>query len=80
MNAITIELPSELRIRLDKIASEFGVSVSDLLVDAAEKMSQADVLEGLKAKAAARDTRSGFERVLAAVPNVPPVHHGDRID
>jgi len=80
MSAITIELPSELRSRLEKLAAEFGVSVSELLVDAAEKMSQSDVLEGLKSKAVSRDTRSGFERVLAAVPAVPPVFSGDEIE
>ena len=79
MSAITVELPQELRSRLERIAREFGVSVSELLVDAAKKMSQADALEELKAKALERDTRAGFERVLAAVPDAPPTHPGDVI-
>ncbi|MGH9949938.1 MAG: hypothetical protein ACRD6X_22445 [Pyrinomonadaceae bacterium] len=79
MSAITVELPVELEGRLESIAAEFGVSVSDLLVDAAQKMSQADSLEELKRKAQARDTKAGFERVLSAVPDSPPTESGDVI-
>ncbi len=80
MSVITVELPLELQVRLDRIAREFGVSVSDLIVDAAHKMSQADALAEIKEKARDRDTRAGFERVLAAVPERSPGQLGDAIE
>ena len=79
MSTISIDLPNTLRARLEMISKESGVSISDLLVDAADKMSQMDLLEKIKEKAKLRDTRAGFERVLAAVPNADPIHPDDVI-
>ena len=79
MSAITVELPNKLQQRLEKIAAQSGVSLSQLLIEAAEKMSQAESLEQTKRAAAERDTRAGFEKVLAAVPDVAPENPDDRI-
>lgn len=79
MSAVTVELPNELRKRLEKIAEQSGISVSQLLVEAAEKMSEMEVLEQIKREAAGRDTRKAFEKVLAAVPDVEPEHPDDKI-
>lgn len=79
MSAITVELPNALLARLERISKESGVSVAELLVDAADKMSQMDVLETIKKDAANRNTRDAFERFLAAVPDVEPIHPDDII-
>lgn len=79
MSAITVELPNALRARLEEIAKETGVSLADLLIDAADRMSQVDTLERIKNRAQMRDTRAGFKRFLDAVPDVPPIHPDDVI-
>ncbi len=80
MNAtVTVELPNDLRQRLEKIAEQSGVSVSQLLVEAADKMSQLEILEQIKRQASERDTRAGFERVMNAVPDAEPENPLDRI-
>ncbi len=79
MSVITVELPNALQIRLERISKESGVSVADLLVDAADKMSQMDILEKIKIDAANRDTGGAFKRFLASVPDVDPIHPDDVI-
>lgn len=79
MSAVTVELPDDLQQRLEKIAEQEGVSVNWLLIEAAEKMSQLEILEQIKREAAKRDTRTGFERVMQAVPDVEPENPDDRI-
>lgn len=79
MSAVTVELPNELRQRLEKIAEQSGVSVSLILIEAAEKMSQIEILEQIKREATKRNTRQAFEKVLAAVPDVEPENPLDRI-
>jgi predicted transcriptional regulator len=79
MSAVTVELPNELRQRLEKIAEQSGVSVSRILVEAAEKMSQIEILEQIKREASKRDTRKSFEKILAAVTDVEPENPLDRI-
>ena len=80
MSAVTVELPNALEQRLKKIAEQSGVSVSQLLIEAAEKMSQLEILEQIKREAAQRDTRAGSERVMQAVPDVEPENPDDRIN
>ncbi len=79
MSLITVDLPPPLQTRLEAIAREYGVSVQDLLVQAAHLMAQVEELELLRGEAMRRDTRAGFERVLAAAPDVPPIHPEDVI-
>ena len=79
MSTISVELPKPLRTRLEQIATELNVSVAHLLVDAADRMTQVDTLEKIKEAARNRDTREAFEKVLAAVPDVPPIHPDDVI-
>jgi predicted transcriptional regulator len=79
MSIVTVELPNALQQRLEKIAEQSGVSVSQLLIEAAEKISQVETLEQIKREAAKRNTRAGFERVMQAVPDVEPEHPDDRI-
>ncbi len=79
MSAVTVELPNELRQRLEKIAEQTGVPLNEILIEAAEKMSEIEILEQIKREAAKRDTRKAFEKVLAAVPDVEPENPDDRI-
>ncbi len=79
MSAVTVELPNALQQRLEKIAEQSGVSVSQLLIEAAEKMSQLEILEQIKREAAKRNTRAGFERVMQAVPDVEPENPDDKV-
>ncbi len=72
MSAITVELPNELKQKLDKIAERSGLSINEILIEAADKMSEIEILEQIKREAAKRDTRTAFEKVLAAVPDVEP--------
>ena len=79
MSVVTVELPNNLQQRLEKIAKQSGVSVSQILIEAAEKMSQIEILEHIKREASERDTRAGFDRVMQAVPDVEPEHPDDII-
>ncbi len=79
MSAVTVELPNALQKKLERIAAQEGISVSQLLIEAAEKMSQMEIFEQIKREAAKRDTRAGFERVMQAVPDVEPENPLDRI-
>jgi len=79
MSIVTVELPSSLRERLEQLAQELDVSIADLLVDAADKMSQIDTLEKVKQRALKRDTRAAFDKVLNAVPDKVPVLPDDRV-
>ncbi|MGI8670160.1 MAG: hypothetical protein ACR2J3_10005 [Aridibacter sp.] len=79
MSAVTVELPNELRQRLEKIAAQTGVPINEILIEAAEKMSEIEILKQIKHEAAKRDTRTAFEKVLAAVPDVEPENADDRI-
>ncbi len=79
MSAVTVELPNDLRQRLEKIADQEGISVSQLLIEAAEKMLQIETLEQIKHKASKRDTRKAFEKFLKAAPDVEPENPDDRI-
>jgi hypothetical protein len=79
MSTVSVNLPASLQARLEEIAKKSGVSVADLLVEAADKMSRIDVLEKIKQRARMRDTRSAFERVLAAVPDAETIHPDDVI-
>ena len=79
MTTISVDLPNALKAKLELIAKESGVSLSELLIDAADKLSQLDFLEKTKANANSRNTRAGFERVLASVPDVPPTCKEDII-
>ena len=79
MSIVTVELPSSLQERLEQLAQELDVSIADLLVDAADKMSQIDTLEKVKQRALKRDTRAAFDKVLNAVPDNVPVLPDDRV-
>ena len=80
MSSVVVEIPNSIQLRLDEIAERSGMSVADLLLEAADKMSQVEALERIKERARQRDTESAFRRVLAAVPDVPPSRPDDVIE
>lgn len=80
MSAVTIDLPASLRERLEDIAKEEGISLNDLIVQMAGKISSNAVLENIKRNAAKRDTRAAFKKLLSAVPDVPPSRSDDVIE
>ncbi len=79
MSSIVVKLPKPLENRLEELARLSGVSIADLLLEAADKMSRIETLELVKKRALRRDNKGAFDRVLAAVPDVPPTHPGDII-
>lgn len=80
MSTITVDLTPSLQGKLEGVAKEMGLSVGQLLAQTAEKILQAQELNVIKERAKKRDTRTGFERVLALVPDVPPSRPDDVIE
>jgi predicted transcriptional regulator len=80
MSSVTIELPNSLHKKLEELAEKEGFSLEQFLTSAAaEKLSvmlQTEFLE----REAGLGTREGFEKVLAAVPDVEPENPDDRIE
>lgn len=79
MSAITVELPNSLRKKLEELAKKEGFSLEQFIASAAsEKLSamlQMDFLED----EARKGSREAFEKFLAAVPDVEPIHPDDVI-
>ena len=74
MSTVTIQLPDSLHGKLSEFAAADGTSVEQLVAAAAgEKL--AALLDGAAylRREAALASRAEFERVLAKVPDVPPV-------
>ena len=72
MSAITIELPEGIHKNIDAMASKHGFTVNQFLAAAAsEKLEVMAGIDYLRQEAQ-RGSREGFERFLAAVPDVPP--------
>jgi hypothetical protein len=80
MSAVTVELPDALYKKLEELATREGFSLEQFLASAAaEKLSamlQAEFLE----REAGLGTREGFEKVLAAVPDVEPENPDDMVE
>lgn len=79
MRAITVRIPDSLRKKIEELGNESGFSLEQFMASAAsEKLSmmlQEDFLE----REASLGSRKAFERVLAAVPDLPPIHPSDVI-
>lgn len=79
MSTVTLDLPNSLRERLESIAKEEGIALNELLVEMVGKISANPVLDKIKQNAQKRDTRAAFEKLLASVPDVEPIHPDDVI-
>ena len=78
MSKLTVELPESLQRSIAALAKQEGYSVDQFLATAAaEKMAAIRTLEYIRAEAA-KGSREGFDRFLAAVPKRKPIET-DRI-
>ena len=77
MSTITIEIPNSLRERLEIIAKDEGIALNDLIVEMVGKISANPVLERIKQNAQRQESRAAFEKFLASVPDVEPIHPDD---
>ena len=78
MSALTIELPEEVRERIERVATSQGVSIKEFILRADDKAEAVTSMEALERRAAA-SRHEVFEKVMAAVPDVEPPDW-DRID
>lgn len=79
MSTVTIELPTSLRERLESIAKREGISLNELLVEMAAKISANPALDKVKSSSNTRDTSSALKKLLRSVPDVEPIHPDDVI-
>ena len=79
MSTITIEIPNSLRERLEIIARDEGIALNELIVEMVGKISANPVLKKVKQNAQKQESRAAFEKFLASVPDVEPIHPGDII-
>ena len=78
MSTLSLRLPESLHKALGELAEQDGVSMNQFITTAvAEKIATLKTIDSLKERGA-RGNRKAFERVLAKVPNVPPVS-GDEL-
>ena len=79
MSTLTIDLPDSLRKQIEDLARDEGITVGQFVARAAsEKLAAIGAIEALRRDAAA-GRREDFERVMNAVPDVPPPDF-DRLD
>ena len=72
MSSLTIELPDPLRKQIEVLAELEGITVGQFIARAAgEKLNAVQGMEALR-RAAETGRREDFEKVLNAVPDVPP--------
>lgn len=80
MKAVTVRIPDSLRKKIEELGNESGFSLEQFMASAAsEKLSimlQEDFLE----REAGLGSREAFERVLAAVRDIPPSRPDDMIE
>jgi len=73
MTRIEIELPDSVHAKARALAKRDDVSLEDLIARTlTEKLQTLEQLEYLRERAM-RSNRARFRRILARVPNVPPV-------
>ena len=77
MSAITVELPKSLHKKLEELAEKEGFSLEQFLTSAASEKLSAMLQTEFLENEAKLGTRKAFEKVLAAVPDVEPIHPDD---
>ena len=79
MSTLSLRLPDSLHKKVRELAAKEAISINQFVATAvAEKMSALLTSEYLMERAR-RGSRAKFERVLAKVPDVPPLP-GDEVD
>lgn len=79
MSTLSVRLPNSIHQHTKKLAREEGISINQFVASAvAEKLSALDA-ERYLGERAARGRKVNIGRILAKVPDVPPVQE-DRLD
>lgn len=78
MNAITVELPESLFMKISELSRSEGISANQFLVLAAAEKMSAILTESYLEEEARKGRREDFEKVMKAVPGAEPEEH-DRI-
>ena len=79
MKSVTVRIPDSLSKKIEELGNEGGFSVEQFLASAASEKLSVMLQENFLDPEALRGSRKVFERVLAAVPDVPPIHPDDEI-
>lgn len=77
MSSITLELPNSLHTKISELSKKEGISTTQFLILAAEKMS-AILTENYLEEEANKGKREDFDKIMKAVPSVEPEEY-DRI-
>ena len=78
MTALTIRLPTSVRLKIKELAVRDGISVNQFIASAAaEKMASVLTLDYPRAEAA-QGRRETYLAVLDAVPDAPPLSGDER--
>ncbi len=78
MNAITVELPKSLHMKICELSQAEGISANQFLILAAAEKMSAILTESYLEEEVRRGRREDFEKVMKAVPCAEPEEH-DRI-
>lgn len=78
MSMLSLRLPESLHRKVRELAAKESISINQLITTAvAEKMSALLTEEYLEERAR-RANRAAFDRILARVPDVPPIPGDER--
>ena len=73
MSTLSLRLPDSLHVKVKELAERDDISINQFIATAvAEKMAALLTLEYLEQRAK-RGNRAAFERVLAKIPDRPPL-------
>lgn len=73
MSTLSLRLPDSLHKQVRLLARREGISINQLIASAAAEKVTALMTEEYLAERSSRGRREKFERVLAKVPDVPPL-------
>lgn len=79
MKAVYVRIPDSLRRKIEELGNEGGFSLEQFMASAASEKLSVMLQEDFLEREAKLGSREAFERVLAAVPDVPPIHPDDVI-
>jgi len=78
MATLTLRLPDSTHAKIKELAKRDGISINQFLASAASEKLAALLTKDYLDAEAANASRTDFEKVMAAVPDVEPEEH-DRL-
>lgn len=78
MSAITIEIPNSILKKVEELAASGGFSLEQFVASATSEKLDAMLADYLESESR-QGSRAAFERVMASVPDVEPIHPDDVI-